>query len=90
MGVLRQVKEQQPDLPVIILTADHEVDSVVDAMQGGAQDYIPKPLDRERLLNALRHASARAGIAAATGASGASAAQDAGLVGSSPAVRTLL
>jgi len=56
---LELIKERQSQLPVIILTADHTVDSVVGAMQRGAYDYIVKPIDRTKLIttvgNAVEH-----------------------------------
>ena len=56
---LELIKERQSQLPVIILTADHAVDSVVGAMQRGAYDYIVKPIDRTKLIttvgNAVEH-----------------------------------
>lgn len=56
---LELIKDRQSHLPVIILTADHTVDSVVGAMQRGAYDYIVKPIDRTKLIttvgNAVEH-----------------------------------
>ncbi len=59
LETLELIKERQSQLPVIILTADHTVDSVVGAMQRGAYDYIVKPIDRTKLIttvgNAVEH-----------------------------------
>ena len=59
LETLELIKERQNRLPVIILTADHAVDSVVGAMQRGAYDYIVKPIDRTKLIttvgNAVEH-----------------------------------
>ena len=56
---LELIKERHNRLPVIILTADHAVSSVVSAMQRGAYDYIVKPIDRTKLIttvgNAVEH-----------------------------------
>ena len=56
---LELIKDRQAQLPVIILTADHAVASVVGAMQRGAYDYIGKPIDRTKLIttvgNAVNH-----------------------------------
>ena len=56
---LELIKDRQEQLPVIILTADHAVASVVGAMQRGAYDYIVKPIDRTKLIttvgNAVNH-----------------------------------
>jgi two-component system response regulator AtoC len=59
METLEKLKERNASLPVIILTADHTVGSVVSAMQRGAYDYIVKPIDRTKLIttvgNAVEH-----------------------------------
>ena len=38
---------------VIVITGSTSVDSAVDALQGGALDYLTKPIDRARLRTAL-------------------------------------
>ena len=53
---LELIKERHSHLPVIILTADHTVDSVVNAMQRGAYDYIVKPIDRTKLITTVGNA----------------------------------
>lgn len=65
LEVLRQLKERQPELPVIILTGKGSVDAAVEAIQCGAADFIEKDLfleDKlelsmekvERMLHVLR------------------------------------
>ena len=58
--VLRQIKQQSPDTPVIILTAYASVESAVEAMKLGAFHYLTKPLNGDELLltvgNALKFA----------------------------------
>ncbi|MDJ0622057.1 MAG: sigma-54 dependent transcriptional regulator [Desulfocapsaceae bacterium] len=50
------IHAQQPDLPVIIMTAYSSVNDAVDAIQHGAHDYLTKPLDFDRLRLALERA----------------------------------
>jgi DNA-binding response OmpR family regulator len=57
IDILRELRARAPDLPVIILTADDSVDSVVTAMQLGAYDYFTKPVDRTKLVTAIRNAA---------------------------------
>lgn len=45
LGLLKEVKEKYPTLPVIIMTAYSDLDSTVSAFQGGAFDYLAKPFD---------------------------------------------
>ena len=55
--VLRHVKARLPDLPVYMLTGDHEVKNVVQAMQLGAENYITKPVRRAAVLGAVKSAT---------------------------------
>jgi len=43
--VLRLLRQGDPELPVIMLTANTEVDVVVAAVKGGASDYVAKPFE---------------------------------------------
>lgn len=56
---LRRIKDISPETVVIIMTAYGTIESVVEAMKGGAYDYITKPFDNERLkllvAKALEH-----------------------------------
>jgi len=57
--ILGQIRDRQPDLPVIMITAYGTVDNVVDALRAGAQNFIQKPWDNEKLLADIRVAIAR-------------------------------
>jgi DNA-binding NtrC family response regulator len=60
--LLRQVKIQSPDTPVIVITAFATIDSAVDAMKSGAFHYLTKPLNRDALLHTLKKALEFAGL----------------------------
>ena len=45
LGLLSYIKNNHPDMPVIIMTAHSDLDSAVASYQGGAFDYLPKPFD---------------------------------------------
>jgi two-component system response regulator FixJ len=47
------------NLPVIVLTGHGDISTAVRAMQRGAVDFLEKPFNRERLLEALRAGFAR-------------------------------
>jgi DNA-binding NtrC family response regulator len=57
--LLPQFKERQPDLPIIMITAYGTVDNVVEAIRAGAENFIQKPWDNEKLLADIRSAVAR-------------------------------
>ncbi len=48
--LLERIKEKDPELPVIMMTAHGTVEKAVEAMQKGAHNYILKPFDNERLI----------------------------------------
>ena len=52
--VLRQVRAAGSRLPVIILTARSSVEDTVAGLEGGADDYMPKPFRFEELLARVR------------------------------------
>ena len=56
LDLLRQVKQDHPDLPVIIMTAYSDLDSAVAAFQGGAFEYLPKPFDVDQAVALVRRA----------------------------------
>lgn len=45
LTLLNAIHERHPELPVIITTAHSDLDSAVNAYQGGAFEYLPKPFD---------------------------------------------
>ncbi|MBM3804638.1 MAG: sigma-54-dependent Fis family transcriptional regulator [Acidimicrobiia bacterium] len=49
MTLLKRIKEDYPDLAVILLTAQATIDSAVEAIKVGAYDYLEKPVDPARL-----------------------------------------
>ncbi|NLZ16486.1 MAG: sigma-54-dependent Fis family transcriptional regulator [Desulfobulbaceae bacterium] len=53
MEALRRIRAINPAIPVIIMTAYSSVDSAVAAIKQGAQDYLTKPLDFERLRTTM-------------------------------------
>ncbi len=57
--VLGEIRERDPDLPVIMITAYGTVENAVNAMQAGATNFIQKPWDNEKLLADVRVAVGR-------------------------------
>jgi DNA-binding NtrC family response regulator len=58
MALLRWVNDNQPGLPVILITAHGTVDSAVEALKQGAFDYVTKPFDRDELHGVITKALA--------------------------------
>jgi len=57
--VMEYLRERDPELPTIVVTADGEVQTAVAAMRAGAYDYLTKPIDRDCLLLSVRRACER-------------------------------
>ncbi|HSY00561.1 MAG TPA: sigma-54 dependent transcriptional regulator [Acidobacteriaceae bacterium] len=57
--ILGSIRERHATLPVIMITAYGTVGNVVDAIRGGAQNFVQKPWDNEKLLADIRAAVAR-------------------------------
>jgi two-component system NtrC family response regulator len=55
--LLENIKENDPDLPVIMMTAHGTVDKAVEAIQKGAFTYVLKPFDNERLIIYVKKAT---------------------------------
>jgi hypothetical protein len=53
---MQRVREQFPELDVIVITGFSSVGSAVDCMRLGAYDYVPKPFDAESLRLAVGRA----------------------------------
>jgi two-component system nitrogen regulation response regulator GlnG len=58
MEVLRQVKEIDPDLPVVMITAFAEIHGAVEAIKAGAHDYLAKPFDNNEVIRVIHRALA--------------------------------
>jgi DNA-binding NtrC family response regulator len=59
LELLPQIHERYPDLPVVMITAYGTVDNVVEAVRAGAENFVQKPWDNEKLLADIRSAIAR-------------------------------
>jgi two-component system C4-dicarboxylate transport response regulator DctD len=58
MQLLEQLHEQDPDLPVLLITGHGDVPLAVQAMRAGAYDFLEKPFASDDLLDSVRRALA--------------------------------
>ncbi|MEE2691843.1 MAG: sigma-54 dependent transcriptional regulator [Pseudomonadota bacterium] len=56
METLKRIKSFREELPVIVLTAQGGIDTVVEAMQNGAADFFVKPASPERVIVSINNA----------------------------------
>jgi len=63
LAVLKQIRNKKSQLPVLILTARDSIESKVQGLDFGADDYLAKPFDIQELLARLRVVERRLGTA---------------------------
>ena len=56
IALLERVKERYPDMPIVMVTAVHDIQVALQALRNGAYDYLLKPFEREQLLATVRRA----------------------------------
>src|SRR5207249_2061196 len=56
LELLAEIRTQRPDTPTLIITGHGEHELVVQALRGGAYDFIQKPIDRDYFVASLRRA----------------------------------
>jgi len=56
IGLLERTKEKYPDMPVVMVTAVHDISVALQALRNGAYDYLLKPFEREQLLATVSRA----------------------------------
>src|SRR6266487_1359168 len=56
LSLLEKIRELRPDTPTLLITGHGEHDLAIQALRGGAYDFIQKPIDRDYLVAALHRA----------------------------------
>jgi len=56
LKLLAQLRSQDPDVPVIMVTAMHDISIALEAIRAGAYDYILKPFEKDQLHLSVRRA----------------------------------
>jgi len=54
--LLSKIRVDYPDIPVVMVTAVHDISVALAAIRNGAYDYLLKPFEREQLLASVRRA----------------------------------
>ncbi|GGH53056.1 response regulator [Frigidibacter albus] len=60
LDLMAEMLGERPEVPVIVITANGSINKAVAAMRAGAHDFLVKPFDEARLLNAVENALAHA------------------------------
>src|SRR5437868_15194353 len=56
IGLLERTKEKYPYMPVVMVTAVHDISVALAAIRNGAYDYLLKPFERDQLLATVSRA----------------------------------
>ena len=56
IALLERIRGQQPSVPVVMVTAIHDISVAIDSMRRGAYDYLLKPFEREHLVATVMRA----------------------------------
>jgi two-component system sensor histidine kinase/response regulator len=56
LELLAEIKKLRSDIPILLITGHGDHDLAVQALRGGAHDYVTKPIDREYLVSSLSQA----------------------------------
>jgi DNA-binding NtrC family response regulator len=62
LELMRKLREKDPELPVVVMTAFGAIETAVEAMQAGAVSYLTKPLNTDELQLVLQRALAVAAL----------------------------
>ncbi len=54
--LLERIHAQQPGVPVVMVTAVHDISVAIDSMRRGAYDYLLKPFERDHLMSTVERA----------------------------------
>ena len=91
LELLKKWHMDQPDMPVILITAHGAVDSAITALRLGAFDYLQKPFDMKDLIVSVRRASEmsklRQKVTSMTGKEASSA--EVNIIGDTPVMHDL-
>jgi len=49
MSLLERIKEHEPNIPVLMITGHASIESAVEAVRKGAQEYVPKPFSPDQI-----------------------------------------
>lgn len=56
LQLLERIHQHDPDIPVVMVTAMHDLEAAIGALRSGAYDYLLKPFEKEQLYHSVRRA----------------------------------
>ncbi len=88
--VLQKVKQTNPNISVIIISAHGSVENAIKATRLGAFDFIEKPIDRDKLLISVRNAVEQSNLLAENKEIKKSLEGEGDIIGESKAIKNIL
>ncbi len=85
IALLDRLQSKCPKLPIIVITAHTDLENAVAAYKGGAFEYLPKPFDIDEVIELVRKAARKNGVADASQSKSAGAIPS--LIGQAPAMQ---
>ena len=55
MYLMRKIKEQWPDMPIIVMSGYYTTETIQEAMRMGATTFIAKPFEPDELMETIRN-----------------------------------
>src|SRR5258706_3375155 len=89
MTLLREALREEPELPIVMITAHGTVDTAVEALKLGAFDYLTKPFDKDEVRQIVAKALKTRQLACAEASPPESTEARFGIIGNSPAILEL-
>ncbi len=91
MTLLKEALREDPELPVVMITAHGTVDTAVEALKSGAFDYLTKPFDKDEVRQIVAKALKTKELSGAEASQAGATAADArfGIIGTSPGIADL-
>ncbi|WP_428268461.1 sigma-54-dependent transcriptional regulator [Haliangium sp.] len=87
--VLRRIRADAPDMPVIMMSGNATIETAVLATKAGAHDFIEKPLSSDKLLLTVQNTLSFSKLSRENASLRAKARAEFAMIGTSPAIRTI-
>ncbi len=89
MTLLKEALGEDPELPVVMITAHGTVDTAVEALKSGAFDYLTKPFDKDEVRQIVGKALKTKELAGTEASATSESAARFGIIGASPGILDL-
>jgi two-component system nitrogen regulation response regulator GlnG len=89
LSALAKLRQMSDDAPVIVMTAFGNLETAVQAVEGGAFDYLAKPFDLDQALETVKRALQRPAVTAQPSAEATAPIRSDEMIGTGPAMQNV-